>query len=56
MQAQVRVRLAAAKRVTADYPPGAAGEDLQMNGREEDGDREFGREESLRATLRERRT
>jgi E3 ubiquitin-protein ligase Topors len=58
MQAQVRVRLAAAKRVTVGHVPDEASEsrDVQMHETGQGARKDFGqREESLRATLRERR-
>jgi hypothetical protein len=59
MQAQVRVRLAAAKRVTAGQVPDETFEprDVHMHGMGQGARKDSGqREESLRVTLRERRT
>ena len=52
-QAQVRVRLAAAKRAAGDRPPSGSVDDAYSNADEM---RESGREASLKAKLRERRT
>ena len=57
MQAQLRVRLAAAKRGTGEPSGGSGKKEVGRNGIEDAVDVDFGRrEESLRTKLRERRT